>query len=112
MKIRVELEADSWEELVEFTGRLDKVKAAEPVPVKEEAPAEPEPEPEPAPTEPEVKEEYRTEVRAMLAKVNKKTGENTARELIMAVSGKTRLTDVPLPLLPELMEKAKEALNA
>lgn len=108
MKIRVELEADSWEELVEFTGRLGKAEAAEPVPVKEEAPAEP----EPAPTEPEVKEEYRTEVRAMLAKVNKKTGENTARELIMAVSGKTRLTDVPLPLLPELMEKAKEALNA
>lgn len=77
-----------------------------------------EPEPEhvqgeeimPAPV-PQVDESYRIEVRKTLAKLNKKTGENTASKLIKGL-GVDRLTDVGLKDLPELMRQAEEALNA
>ena len=60
-----------------------------------------------------ITEDFRVEVRKMLAKLNKSTGRNTAGKLIKEIgvsSGK--LTDVPLETLPTVMEKAKEAYNA
>ena len=87
----------------------------------QEAPAAPEsPEPEDAaPFEeksteaaaPAVTEDYRMEVRKFLAKLNKQTGKNTAKELISQF-GASKLTDVKLEDLPALMEKAKEVANA
>ena len=70
----------------------------------------PEPTPEPAPA-PQVDESYRIEVRKTLAKLNKKTGENTASKLIQGF-GVDKLTGVALKDLPELMRQAEEALNA
>ena len=61
--------------------------------------------------QPVVTEEYRMEVRKFLAKLNKQTGKNTAKELI-AQFGASKLTDVKLEDLPALMEKAKEAADA
>lgn len=58
-----------------------------------------------------VTEDFRTEVRKVLAKLNKQTGANTASEIIKA-AGYKRLTEVPLEKLPAIMDKAKEALNA
>lgn len=60
---------------------------------------------------PAVTEDYRVEVRKFLAKLNKKTGQNTAKELIQQF-GALRLTDVKLEDLPALMAKAEEAFNA
>lgn len=87
----------------------------------QEAPAAPEsPEPEDtAPFEekpaeaaaPAATEDYRVEVRKFLAKLNKQTGKNTAKELISQF-GAGKLTDVKLEDLPALMEKAKEAADA
>lgn len=64
-------------------------------------------EPKPAPA---VTEDFRVEVRKTLARLNKKTGTNTASALIRSL-GVNRLTDVPLEKLPALMEQAKEALD-
>ena len=61
--------------------------------------------------QPAVTEEYRMEVRKFLAKLNKQTGKNTAKELISQF-GAGKLTDVKLEDLPALMEKAKEAADA
>ena len=61
--------------------------------------------------QPAVTEDYRMEVRKFLAKLNKQTGKNTAKELISQF-GASKLTDVKLEDLPALMEKAKEASNA
>lgn len=58
-----------------------------------------------------VTEDYRVDVRKFLAKLNKQTGKNTAKELIQQF-GATKLTDVKLEDLPTLMAKAEEAFNA
>ena len=58
-----------------------------------------------------VTEDYRVDVRKFLAKLNKQTGKNTAKELIQQF-GATKLTDVKLEDLPALMTKAEEAFNA
>ena len=60
---------------------------------------------------PAVTEDYHVEVRKFLAKLNKQTGKNTAKELIQQF-GATKLTDVKLEDLPALMAKAKEVFNA
>lgn len=60
---------------------------------------------------PFVTEDYRVEVRKFLAKLNKKTGQNTAKELIQQF-GASKLTDVKLEDLPALMAIAEEAFNA
>ena len=60
---------------------------------------------------PAVTEDYRVDVRKFLAKLNKQTGKNTAKELIQKF-GATKLTDVKLEDLPALMAKAEEAFNA
>ena len=61
--------------------------------------------------QPAVTEDYRMEVRKFLAKLNKQTGKNTAKELISQF-GVGSLKDVALADLPALMEKAKEAADA
>ena len=76
---------------------------------EEEAPAKPDP--EPAPEAPAVTEDFRVEVRKAMAKLNKQTGQNTAKDLINAI-GFTKLSEVPLEMLPGLMEQVKEAANA
>lgn len=80
---------------------------------EEEAPVKPDPEPEakPAPKAPAVTEDFRVEVRKAMAKLNKQTGQNTAKDLITAI-GFTKLSEVPLEMLPDLMEQVKEAANA
>lgn len=83
---------------------------AEPAP----APAEPEPEPEPAPKAeeaPAVTDEYKLKVRQTLHELNKKTGKNTATELIKSF-GVSKFTEMAPADLPALMAKAEEALNA
>lgn len=72
------------------------------------APFDEKPEEEAAPA---VTEDYRVDVRKFLAKLNKQTGKNTAKELIQQF-GATKLTDVKLEDLPALMAKAEEAFNA
>lgn len=59
---------------------------------------------------PAVTEDFRIEVRKMLAALNKVQTGNPAKALIAEI-GYKRLTDVPLEALPGLMEKAKEAMN-
>ena len=61
--------------------------------------------------QPAVTEDYRVEVRKFLAKLNKQTGKNTAKELISQF-GASKLTDVKLEDLPALMTKAEEVYNA
>ena len=87
------------------------------VPVKA---AEPKDEPEkktkkqaevPAPATEKIDESYRVKVRSVLSALNKKTGENTAKELIAEFNA-DKLTGVALDDLPALMAKAQEALNA
>jgi hypothetical protein len=84
-------------------------------PDPEPAEAEPEKlpdEPEKAPEEvkTEITEDFRVEVRKTLAALNKLQAGNPAKALI-AETGYKRLTDVPLELLPGLMQKAEEAMN-
>lgn len=74
-------------------------------------PEDPTPAEEPAKEAPKVDESYRVQVRKTLAALNKKTGKNTASELIQGF-GVEKLTGVALEDLPALMEKAEEALNA
>ena len=61
--------------------------------------------------QPVVTEDYRVEVRKFLAKLNKKTGKNTAKELISQF-GAGSLKDVALADLPALMKKAEEVADA
>lgn len=64
-----------------------------------------------APEKPQkIDESVRVEVRKMLATLNKMQTGNPAKQLI-AKTGYTRLTDVPLELLPDLKKQAEEALN-
>ena len=58
-----------------------------------------------------IDESYRVKVRGVLAALNKKTGKNTATELIKGFNA-AKLTDVALKDLPALMKQAEEALNA
>lgn len=87
-----------------------KAKKAEPEKVE---PKKADEKPKTAPEKPaEVDESYRLEVRQVLSELNKKTGGNKARELILAYNDTGKLTDVALADLPLLMAKAKEVLNA
>ena len=73
----------------------------------------PEPKPEPKP-EPEPEPDYellRVEVRSVLAELNKTHAGKPAQKLI-ADMGFKGLSDVPGNRLQDLMDKAKEALNA
>lgn len=87
--------------------------APEPVPAPE-AKNEPQPEektetaPQDAPAE--VSEDFRVEVRKVLAKLNKQAGGNKAKELVQK-HGADKLTNVPLAELPALMKEAEEALK-
>lgn len=86
-------------------------KQPDPAPVEEEPeklPAEPEEAPEEPKTE--LTEDFRMEVRKTLAALNKLQAGNPAKQLI-AETGFKRLTDVPLEMLPGLMQKAEEAMN-
>ena len=65
----------------------------------------------PAPAAEKIDESYRVKVRSVLSALNKKTGENTAKELIAEFNA-DKLTGVALDDLPALMAKAQEALNA
>ena len=60
---------------------------------------------------PKVDESFRVKVRKTLATLNKKTGKNTASELIHTFRV-DKLTKVAEEDLPALMQKAEEALNA
>ena len=81
--------------------------AAEEVKAEQEAP---DPEPEPVKAEPELDENFRLKVRKALASLNKMKTGNPAKKLIEA-TGYKRLTEVPLELLPDLLEKAEEAMK-
>lgn len=117
MKITVQF--DSLEEFQEHMNQQASIrieplpveKQPDPTPVEEEQeklPAEPEKAPEEAKTE--ITEDFRVEVRKTLAALNKLQAGNPAKQLI-AETGFKRLTDVPLELLPGLMQKAEEAMN-
>lgn len=127
MKITVEF--DSLEEFQKYitAGTAASIPAKEisgsPAPEKaEEMPEKPAEKPQEAPAEekaedsapfeetPKIDESYRLEVRRELAALNKLQTGNPAKALIME-TGYKRLTDVPLDLLPGLMEKAKEAMG-
>lgn len=73
---------------------------------EDQAPEEPKTE-----VAPKVDESFRVKVRKTLASLNKKTGKNTASELIHGFNV-DKLTEVALEDLPALMAKAEEALNA
>lgn len=85
-----------------------KAKNSTPKKHEEEEQARAEPKTEAAP---KVDESFRVKVRKTLATLNKKTGKNTASELIHTF-GVDKLTKVAEEDLPALMEKAEEALNA
>lgn len=122
----ITITANSYRELMELARGLlagapsseaEANQVARPVPTTAEPAMESTSEPEPVaehtpgPKEPAVTEDYRVEVRKVLAKLNKKTGTNTASELIKSF-GAERLTDVALQDLPALMARAEEAFNA
>ena len=81
--------------------------AAEEVKAEQKAP---DPEPEEAKAEPVLDENFRLKVRKALASLNKMKTGNPAKKLIEA-TGYKRLTEVPLELLPDLLEKAEEAMK-
>lgn len=85
----------------------DIINAAE---AKEEKKTKKQPE-APAPATEKIDESYRVKVRSVLSALNKKTGENTAKDLIAEFNA-DKLTGVALDDLPALMAKAQEALNA
>lgn len=118
MKITVEFE--SLEEFQQFAKKpeapAEKHEEPAPAPKKEEPkerkPAEAEkPAPEP-PEKPEKKPSVdRVAVRKALSQLNKKTGQNTAHELI-STFGVEKFTQVKDEDLEALYQKAKEALDA
>ena len=84
------------------------------VDTKAEVPDESEPKDVEAPDESEPKdvEALTLKARKLLAKVNKKTGKNTAKEWI-SDKGYDSLTDIESPdILDELITKAEDFLNA
>lgn len=117
MKITVE-----FENMEEFLQHISLDGSIVTTVTREEPPVEPtdvpfvptavtEPEPAETPeTAPAITEDFRVEVRKALATLNKMQTGNPAKALI-AETGYKRLTDVPLDLLPGLMDKAKEAMN-
>ena len=129
--MKITIQYDSMEELLRYTdmrGQIqttftdftqteiqkiqDERKTASkpnPAPVEEEPEKLPE-EPEKAPEEAKITEDLRVEVRKILAALNTPQAGNPAKALI-AETGYERLTDVPLELLPGLMQKAEEAMN-
>lgn len=100
--------AEAKEKQKELIEKTAEIAPAEPLP---EDPVESAPFEEKKQAGPKINETYRVEVRRTLAELNKKLTGNPAKSLI-AETGYKRLTDVPLELLPGIMEKAKEALNA
>ena len=83
--------------------------AAEPVPFEETKKDPPKTE-KPAEKPAEDLEDLRVNTRKTLAQLNKHTGQNTAAEIIKA-AGYQRLSEVPDEKLPEILQKAKEALD-
>ena len=83
----------------------------QPVPAVVTTPALVKAEPEAVKAEQEITEDFRVEVRKVLAQL-KKRGNDVPKGLIREIGGVERLPDVPLEKLPALMEKAKEVLNA
>ena len=68
-----------------------------------------------AETAPEPKvdmEALKLETKKLLSKLNKKTGTNTASQLIQEICGVKRFTEVSEDKLPALRAKAEEGLNA
>ena len=113
MKITVQFDslAEFQEHMIQQGPHVQIQIEPDPAPVEEEPeklPAEPEKAPEEAKTE--ITEDFRVEVRKTLAALNKLQAGNPAKQLI-AETGYKRLTDVPLELLPSLMQKAKEAMD-
>lgn len=102
-----EILAEAREKQKELIEKTAEIAPAEPLPADpvEAAPAE-----EKKQAGPKINESYRVEVRHTLAELNKLRAGNPAKALI-AETGYKRLTDVPLELLPGIMEKAKEALD-
>lgn len=107
------LPGQSLEERTNADIKADEVAAGTEKPAEkaQEEPAEEEAK-DSAPFEekPKIDESFRLEVRRKLAALNKLETGNPAKKLI-AETGYKRLTDVPLDLLPGLMEKAEEAMN-
>lgn len=68
------------------------------------------PEQKEAKAEPVLDENFRLKVRKALASLNKMKTGNPAKKLIEA-TGYKRLTEVPFELLPDLLEKAEEAMK-
>lgn len=141
MKINIEFEG--WGELCDFLAQAtatpmaqlrtsfeigDKVveeavqaakeeKAKKSTPKKEKAQEEPKTEAPEAPAE-EPKDDAPAkvdvvELRGLLAKVNRKTGTNTASQWIKEIAGKDKLTEVDdQDALAQIKAKAEEVLNA
>lgn len=124
--MKITITFDSLEEMYAHM-RLNE--GFEPIPVTLAAAEQPAQEPQEAPEgfQPEenppfdekqkpaeaVTEDFRVEVRKILAKLNKATTKSTAGDLIESMGVSTRkLSDVPLEDLPALMKKAKEAYDA
>ena len=98
---------------VEDIAAVVKAEEAKKAAPKKEAAPEPTPAPEPEAEKPAaVTEDYRAEVRHVLHELNVKKNSKTAATDIIKTFGVSRLTDVPLSDLPELMKKAQEALDA
>lgn len=84
--------------------------AAEEVKAEQEAPDPEQKEAKAEPEGPVLDENYRLKVRKALASLNKMKTGNPAKKLI-ETTGYKRLTEVPLELLPDLLEKAEEAMK-
>ena len=112
MKITVQFDSleEFQEHMIQHAGIGQQVQIEpDPAPVEEEPEKLPA-EPIGAPEEAKITEDFRVEVRKTLAALNKLQAGNPAKALI-AETGYKRLTDVPLELLPGLMQKAEEAMN-
>lgn len=110
---RLEAKEDKQLDIQKLANETAKLLEAqeEPKMAQEEAEEVKTEEPASAPEKPQkIDESLRVEVRKMLATLNKMQTGNPAKQLI-AATGYTRLTDVPLELLPDLKKAAEEALN-
>lgn len=93
-------------------------KAKKSTPKKEKAQEEPKTEASEVPFEEEPKADAPAkvdvvELRGLLAKVNRKTGTNTASQWIKEIAGKDKLTEVDdQDALAQIKAKAEEVLNA
>lgn len=79
---------------------------AEPTPA-EEKPAEAEPASAPAEEKPQLDESIRVEARKVLADLNKRTGKNTAKEILSRM-GFASLNKAPLDQIPAIIANARE----